>query len=142
MEQPQTPLDQTFRQVIILSEAVEFVISNDILFSTETLKEIPVRKWFPMIESIHESLKGLKIGDEEIQFSRVESPAEFLPGAYDFSFTKIEMEDRAYIQWNIYDYTNVYTYWTKYQQLKNEKDIHRQRLEYGDKQVETFDDLI
>jgi len=124
-----------FRQLIILDEEAEFVGSDDILFSTEKLKEISVAKWFPFIESIHETLKKMKLKSEEILFSRVESPADFLPGSYDFSFLKIEQNGREYIQWSIYDYTVVYTYLTKYQQLKNEKDIYRQKLEYRDRQI-------
>ena len=124
-----------FRQLIILDEEVEFVGSDDLLFSTEELKGISVAKWFPFIESIHETLKKMELSNEEILFSRIESPADFLPGSYDFSFLKIEQNGRKYIQWSIYDYTVVYTYLTKYQQLKNEKDIYRQKLEYRDRQI-------
>ena len=84
----------------------------------------------------------MKLGHEEILFSRIESPAEFLPGSYDFSFLKIEQDGREYIQWSIYDYTVVYTYLTKYQQLKNEKDIYRQKLEYRDRQIKDIKDFL
>lgn len=124
-----------FRQIIILDEKVEFVGSDDLLFSTKKLEGTSVEDWFPFIESIHDTLRRLKIGDEEILFSRLESPADFLPGSYDFSFFKIEKDGKEYIQWSIYDYTNVYSYLTKYQQLKNEKDIYRQKLEYRDRQI-------
>lgn len=142
MEYINQSTNENFRQTIILNDEVEFIASNDILFSTKKLDGIPVQRWFPMIESIYESLRDLTVEDGEIQFSRVESPAEFLPGSYDFSFVKIVVEGREVVQWNIYDYTNVYTYLTKYQQLKNEKDIYRQKLEYKDKQVKLFRDLI
>ncbi len=131
-----------FRQIIILDEQVEFVGSDDHLFSTEKLKHISVARWFPFIESIHDTLKEMKVTDEEVSFSRIESPAEFLPGSYDFSFFKIEKEGRQYIRWSIYDYTNVYTYLTKYQQLKNEKDIYRQKLEYRDRQLKDIKDFF
>ena len=131
-----------FRQIIILDEDVEFVGSDDLLFSTEKLKDISVSKWFPFIESIHENLKKIKVSEEEVIFSRVESPAEYLPGSYDFSFLKIEKDGKEYIRWNIYDYTNVYSYLTKYQQLKNEKDIYRQKLEYQDCQIKDIKDFF
>ncbi|MFK7771228.1 MAG: hypothetical protein AB8F94_03775 [Saprospiraceae bacterium] len=131
-----------FRQLIILDEELEFVGSDDTLFSTEKLKEISVAKWFPFIESIHETLKKMKIGKEEVLFSRVESPADFLPGSYDFAFFKVEQNGRKYIQWSIYDYTVVYSYLSKYQQLKNEKDIYRQKLEYRDRQKKDIKDFL
>jgi len=134
--------NQNFRQLIILDEDVKFVGSDDRLFSTEELKNISVEKWFPFIESVIDMLKSLKMGGEEILFSRVESPAEFLSGIYDFSFFKIEKKGKQYIQWSIYDYTNEYTYLTKYQQIKNEKDIYRQKLEYLDHQVKDIKDLF
>lgn len=131
-----------FRQVIILDARIEFVGSDDLLFSTEKLKGISVSKWFPFIESIHDTLKEMKVSEEEILFSRVESPAEYLPGSYDFSFIKIEKDGEQYIRWYIYDYTNVYSYLTKYQQLKNEKDIYRQKLEYRDRQLKDIKDFL
>lgn len=130
-----TPKDQAFRQLIILDEQAELVSSDDSLFSTDQLKDISVAKWFPFIESIHDTLKKMTLTGKELLFSRVESPANFLPGSYDFSFYKIQREGKEYIQWSIYDYTNVYAYLTKYQQLKNERDIYRQKLEYQDRQM-------
>lgn len=129
-----TPKDQAFRQLIILDEQAELVSSDDSLFSTDQLKNVSVAKWFPFIESVHDTLKKMTLTREELLFSRVESPASFLPGSYDFSFYKIRKGGKEYIQWSIYDYTNVYAYLTKYQQLKNEKDIYRQKLEYQDRQ--------
>ena len=134
--------DKHFRQLILLNEDFRLVASNDIIFSTEKLKDVAVGKWFPFIESVCDTLKKIKKSDGEIIFSRVESPALFLPGSYDFSFMKIEIEGKEYIQWSIYDYTKVYTYLTKYQQLKNEKDIYRQKLEYKSKQIKSLNELF
>lgn len=134
--------DKHFRQLILLNEDFQLVGSDDMIFSTAKLKDIPVEKWFPFIESICDTLKDIKITDDEILFSRVESPALFLPGSYDFSFMKIEIKNIEYIQWSVYDYTKVYTYLTKYQQLKNEKDIYRQKLEYKNKKIKSFNDLF
>lgn len=121
---------------------VELVASDDLIFSTEKLKGISVEKWFPFIESIFSNLKKLKESDGELIFSRVESPAEFLPGAYDFCFTKIKIGEKIYLQWSIYDYTKVYEYLIRYQQLKNEKDIYRQKLEYKSKKMKTINQLL
>ncbi len=131
-----------FRQLILLNEDFRLVASDDIIFSTKKLKDVPVGKWFPFIESVCDTLRDIKISDGEILFSRIESPALFLPGSYDFSFVKIVIENKNYIQWSIYDYTKVYTYLTKYQQLKNEKDIYRQKLEYQNKKVKSIEDLF
>ncbi|MFK8008737.1 MAG: hypothetical protein AB8H03_20425 [Saprospiraceae bacterium] len=142
MQLNNTHTHHLFRQLIILDDKAEFVGSDDILFSTDELKGTSVAKWFPFIESIHDTLRKMELSNEEILFSRIESPADFLPGSYDFSFLKIEQNERQYIQWSIYDYTIVYSYLTKYQQLKNEKDIYRQKLEYRDRQIKDIKDFL
>lgn len=139
---PNNNTNTNFRQLILLDNNVRLVGSDDILFSTQRIKNVPVQKWFPFIESIFNVLKDLTRNEGELIFSRVESPAEFLPGSYDFSFIKIELKGIEYIQWSIYDYTNVYAYLTKYQQLKNEKDIYRQKLEYHNERVTNIEDLL
>jgi len=134
--------DNHFRQLILLNENVELIKSDDLIFSTEKLKFISVKKWFPFIESIYEALRQMRMNDEELIFSKIESPAEFLPGSYDFTFAKVEIEGQAIIQWSIYDYTNVYIHLAKYQQLKNEKDIYRQKLEHRLKNVKKLNQLF
>ena len=131
-----------FRQVILIDENMELISSNDLIFSTEKIKNIAIGKWFPFIESVSEVLKKMKIGDDEILFSRVESPASFLSGSYDFTFIKKNIGGKVFIQWSIYDYTSVYSYLAKYQQLKNEKDIFRQKLEYQDRKIKNITDLF
>lgn len=133
---------QNFRQLVLLNENIELVGSDDYIFSTQQFENVFVGKWFPFIESILDNLREIKIGEEELIFSRVESPAVFLPGSYDFSFCKIEIEMIPYIRWSIYDYTSAYNYLTQYQQLKNEKDIYRQKLEYRDQQIQSIGDLL
>jgi len=130
------------QQLILLDESFDLVKSNDLIFQTDNLSSIPVEKWFPFIESIHETIRKIKIEDGELQFLRVESPAEFLPGSYDFSFSKMIINEKDYILWSICDYTDVYTYLSKYQQLKNELDIHRQKLDYQNRQATQIDDLF
>ena len=130
------------QQLILLDSSFNLVKSNDTIFSTKKFSEIPVEKWFPFIESIHETIKNIKPEENELQFLRIESPSEFLPGSYDFSFTKIKIDNEYHILWSICDYTEVYTYLSKYQQLKNELDIHRQRLDYQNKKASHLDDLF
>ncbi|HFB99493.1 MAG TPA: hypothetical protein ENJ53_01685 [Phaeodactylibacter sp.] len=135
-------LNKHFRQIVLIGKNMELLGSNDLIFSTEKIKNITIEKWFPFIESISGILKSMEIGDEEIIFSRVESPADFLSGSYDFSFIKRKLGEREFIQWNIYDYTNVYSFLTKYQQLKNEKDIFRQKIEHHDLNIKNISDLF
>ena len=130
------------QQLILLDESFHFVKSDDRIFSTSSLKPIPVENWFPFIESIHDDIKGINLEAGEVQVERIESPAEFLPGSYDFSFTKIQLNGKIYILWAICDYTEVYTYLTKYQQLKNELDIDRQKIDYKNKNVDNVDELF
>jgi len=130
------------QQIILLDDSFRFVKSNDKIFSTASLQSIPVEKWFPLIESVHDTIKVISPQQDEVQFSRVESPAEFLPGSYDFSFSKIKLQNQYYILWSICDYTEVYTYLSKYQQLKNELDIHRNEIDHQNKQAGNIDDLF
>ena len=137
-----THLDKHFQQLILLDANVQFVKSNDIIFSTESLKGTPIDKWFPFLESISESLKKLKVEDGELLYSRIVHPADFLPGSYDFCFVKIMLDGIEFILWSIYDYSVIYSFLTKYQQLKNEKDIFRQKLEYKNRNVRNLNELF
>lgn len=137
-----TAKTKLIQQIILLDEAFRFVKSDDHIFSTAPLQSIPVEKWFPFIESIHDTIKKIQLEEKDVQFLRIESPATFLPGSYDFSFSKIKLEDQFYFLWSICDYTEVYTYLSKYQQLKNELDIDRQKVEYRNKQADNIDGLF
>jgi len=130
------------QQIILLDESFCFVKSDDQIFSTSKLQFTPVEKWFPFIESVHETIRVINPTQGEVQFLRIESPADFLPGSYDFSFSKISLNNKYYILWAICDYTEVYTYYSKYQQLKNELDIHRQQIEYQNKQANDINELF
>lgn len=130
------------QQIILLDESFRFVKSDDQIFATSPLQSIPVEKWFPFVESIHDTIRKINPEQGDVQFSRIESPAEFLPGSYDFSFSKIRLGDRDYILWSICDYTEVYTYLSKYQQLKNELDIHRNEIEHQNKHAENINELF
>ena len=137
-----TPTNKHFRQLILLNTDVQFVKSDDVIFSTENIKDTAFEKWFPCLESIYENLRNLKPEDGELIYSRIVCPAEFLPGSYDFSFAKKRLDGREYILWSIYDYSVIYSHLTKYQQLKNEKDIFRQKLEYKNRNVQNINELF
>ena len=137
-----TAKTKLIQQIILLDEAFHFVKSDDHIFSTAALQSVPVEKWFPFIESIHETIKKIQLDEKDVQFLRIESPATFLPGSYDFSFSKIKLDNQFYFLWSICDYTEVYTYLSKYQQLKNELDIDRQKVEYLNKQADNIDGLF
>jgi len=136
------PLIDKFRQLLLFDKNLRFIKSDDLIFSTEKIKHIEVAKWLPFLEGIVDNLKNLKKEDGELIFSRVESPASFLPGSYDFCFSIERIDNQDYILWRIYDYTDMYDYLTQYQQLKNERDIYRQKLEYRNGKLKNIEDLF
>ena len=71
-----------FNQLVLLDYDGYIVHSCDTIFSTNSLKDCIVSQYVPFIESIFQELVKLKPIDSEIRFSRVEVPANFLPGYY------------------------------------------------------------
>jgi len=136
------PQDERFRQILLFDENLNFVRSDDKIFPTQKLQDITLERWLPFMESIGENLKKLDKEDEELIFSRVESPAAFLPGSYDFSFSTKTIGGKNYILWKVFDYTDTYDYLTRYQQLKNEQDIYRQKIEYHNGEINKIEDLF
>jgi len=130
-----------FNQLVLLDYNGFIVHSCDTIFSTNTLKDSIVFQYIPFVESIFQELIKLKPTDPEIQFSRVEVPANFLPGYYDFTFSSIELENQQYILWSIYDFTGIYLDLMKYQQYKNELEIYRQSLELQSKKIQKISDI-
>ena len=119
-------------QYSLLDEKGYVVESCDALFSTTKLQKKSVTDWLPFLESIFPLLINLKELDAEIYFSRVESPhPKLLKGYYDFSFKKINVEDKMRIQWVIFDHTCLYSDFKKMQQQHNEAEIKRQQEEYS-----------
>jgi hypothetical protein len=103
--------------------------SCDSIFNVSDLGALTVDKWFPFVESIFPSLVQLQPNSPELIFSKVEKPAQFLSGYYDFTFSKIANEDdEEFIFWEIYDYTPLYEDFRNYQQKRNELEIQRQIL--------------
>ena len=131
-----------FCQVILIGMDGDVVESCDSIFNTSSLAQYPIFEWFPFVESVFYSLEYLKIGDDNLLFSKVEKPASFLPGYYDFSFSKIEMKGKEYILWELFDYTTLYENFKKYQQKRNELEIQRQRFDIENKKLKSKDEIL
>lgn len=131
-----------FCQVILIGIDGNLVESCDSIFNTAPLAQYPVAEWFPFIESVFYSLKGLNIGDDNLLFSKVEKPAPFLQGYYDFSFSKIEMKEQEYILWELFDYTILYEDFKRYQQKRNDLEIQRQLFELENKKLKSKDEIL
>lgn len=101
--------------------------SCESIFETKSFREIPVYEWFPFIESIFPTLKQMEISSDALHFSKVENPAPFLQGIYDFSFVKIQIEGEEFILWELFDYTTLYENFRNYQQHRNNLEIQRQK---------------
>ena len=117
-----------FNQMLLLDENAYIVESCDSLFSTTNLRNRSVLEWSPFVESIFGYLISLKAGTPEILFSRVEQPNENLRGFYDFTFASLDIENKKYILWTIYDYTSLYRELQINQQKRHELEIQKQNL--------------
>lgn len=124
-----------FSQLLLIDEEGYIVESCDSVFSTKTVKRKPIQDWLPFFESIFHPLQAMDVGAPEIRFSKVESPSKFLPGYYDFTFSKAKLEDAEGILWCIFDYTELYTNLMFYQQQHNELEIYRQFYELGNQKL-------
>ena len=131
-----------FSQLILLDQRSVIVESCDSIFDTYNLRNIPATTWFPFLESIYEQLNNLEVNGPEIKFAKVEKPFEQLSGYYDFTFSKILLDNENFILWSIYDYTDLYIDFMEYQQKRNELEIHRQRLEISNKKLHSQKDIL
>ncbi len=131
-----------FNQLILLDYKGFVVQSCDSIFSTTSLKDSPIQNKVVFIESIFNSLVKLKPSDPEIRFTKVEIPANFLPGYYDFTFSSVLLDKEKYILWSIFDYTDLYLDLMKYQQRKNELEIRRQAFELQNKNLKSPNDIL
>ena len=98
------------------------------IFDSSGLLSKPFQNWFPFIESIYPELEKLDASDE-LKFSKLHQPSSFLNGIYDFTFSKIELDQKTYLSWIVYDKTSIYLTLLGYQQQKNEFEIQRQAHE-------------
>lgn len=105
-------------QQIIFSETGEVLFSDDTLFSIGALNRQPIRKHFPFIDSIFETLKALKPDTPPLYFNCIATRHKFLPGYYDFAFSKKIIKNQSSILWQIKDRTQFYQLKQKEQQIQ------------------------
>lgn len=130
-----------FCQVILIDSEGIVVESCDSIFDTSDLVDTPVQEWFPFIESVFPSLGSIELEVPELLFSKVENPAEYLPGYYDFSFSKIKIEDKVHFLWEIFDYSTLYRDYRVYQQRRNDLEIQRQIFSLENKKLKSKKDI-
>ncbi len=128
-----------FCQVVLVGKDGTFAGSCDSIFQTQNLRNLPVQSWFPFLESIFSMLYGL---DKELVFAKVESPASFLPGCYDFTFSNVTIDEKDFLLWEVYDYTTLYEDFRQYQQKRNELEIQRQLLALQNKELSSLNEIL
>ncbi len=101
-------------QQIVLTEKGKIIKSDNLLFSVEKIKNYPVRDIFPFVDSIFDSLLTLYPKDPDLLFECISTKHHFLPGFYDYNFSKKLINKEYFIFWTIIDRTIFY-------QLKREK---------------------
>ncbi len=130
-----------FCQVILLDKRGRMIESCNSIFDANQLKSKKVEEWFPFVESVLPVVLELTTDDPELLFSKVENPASFLPGYYDFTFSISHIEGKEYILWEIYDFTTLYEDFRHYQQKRNELEIQRQILALQNKKLRKKEDI-
>ncbi len=131
-----------FCQVILINDRGIVVESCNSIFNVANYKHQSISSWFPFIESIFPVLQKLKLTDSELLFTKVEQPASFLQGYYDFTFSKTQLENEEYLLWEIYDYTTLYKDFRLFQQKRNELEIQRQILALQNKKLNSKQDIL
>jgi len=131
-----------FTQLVLMDYEGRIIESCDTIFSTQELKLTPLTESVVLIESIFDILIKLQPNDPEIRISKVEIPANFLPGYYDFTFSSVLLDNKKYILWSIFDFTELYLDLMKYQQSKNELEIRRQAFELRNRNITSVKDIL
>lgn len=142
LEKYKTQRLSSFSQLIILNEDGSIEESCDSIFPTAPFKAQPFTEHFPFLESIFDLLIQLKTDGEELKYAKIESPLAELPGVYDFTFSRVILDEKDYILWSIYDYTDLYEDFKQYQQKRNELEIHREMLETRNRKLGRQKDLL
>ncbi len=114
-------------QFILIDMKGNLVDSCNSLFETRE-KETEVKEWMPLLESIVNQVLLLEMDSPELFLPKIQAPMQELKGFYDFSFSKIEMDERQFILWIIYDNTKIYKDFFSYQQNRNELVLKNQRI--------------
>ena len=95
-------------QQILFSKSGEILDSDDTIFPITLLREEPVQDFFPFIESIYDTLLMLTPEGPPLHFECIATGHAFLPGFYDFNFSKKQVDQRPAILWVLTDRTRHY----------------------------------
>ncbi len=130
-----------FCQVLLINKNGTLAESCNSIFDTDVLSKRAVSEWFPFLESVFPTVRTLSKESPELLFSKVEKPASFLSGYYDFTFSVAIVDGAEYFLWEIYDFTTLYEDFRLYQQKRNELEIQRQILALQNKNLRKKEDL-
>lgn len=142
IDQYQSDKSSRFSQLLLLDQSGMLRDSNHAIFDAHALLNQNLIEWLPFLESIFPVISDMKVGSPELHFTKIETRQSELPGIYDFTFRKIDLEEEVYILWSIYDYTDLYQHLIQFQQRRNELEIHRQLLEKRNAQLKKKADLL
>lgn len=117
---------EKFNQLILLDLSGNVIQSCNAIFDTSDYKTKSIKNEIPLLESIFDVTLTHIPGTPDILFSKIEKPFKLLPGFYDFTFSKLIIDNQAYILWSIYDFTALYKDLIDYQQRYNELEIRKQ----------------
>ncbi len=124
-----------YRQAILLDKGGLIKDSCDSLFDSSLFTDKSIGNYFYFLATEFPAVLASEA--DRITYNQMQTTQECLPGFYDFVFSKVMIDDKVHILWEIFDYTNVYREYVKVQQIKNEIDIHEQFLS---RQKELSDD--
>jgi len=116
------------RQLILLDDEGRIIASCDSIFPTLDMRDEPVFKHFPLVESIFGIAKNMKVNEPKLRFSKIETTFKELNGFYDFTFIKTDIDSREPILWTILDYTKLYEDYHRSQQERQELAIAKELL--------------
>jgi len=128
-----------FNQLIFLDKDSYVIKSCETIFNTDVMNGMSTKEWYPFIESIFEEVWNL---DDQIRFTKVETHLPELNGTYDFSFSKVVIDDKEAMLWSIYDYTILYKDLKSFQQSRNELEIRRDHIEKKYQNLVDFNEVL
>ena len=107
-------------QHVVLDTQGFIVDSTDTLFSTKAYCDRSLFEWSPFLESIFDVLLDLRVGGEELHFSKIDTLADFMTGFYDCSFMAAHWGDNCrVIVWTICDRGDEYAIFMERQVQEN-----------------------
>ena len=111
-------------QVVLIDMQSSIFESCDSLFSTEKYIGKSLKELCYFFEGELDSI--LDSNATKITFEKIVLEKKWLPGFYDFIFSKQEFNGQEFVLWEIFDHTIIYQEYAFLQQLQNEIAIHEQ----------------